>query len=347
MTNTIKEKPKKILILQQRQLGDVLLATPVLSALKKAFPDSLIDFFTEKKCLPILENNPHLSNTVTVDKKEHSTFFSQLAFYKDVAKNNYDIVISMQNLPRCLMQVFFSKAKYRIGMKEKVYKNFFYTHTIKQTSTYSSARKLDLLAPLGIKSHEDAKPEIYLKDKEKEKALEILKKYNFSTKENLIIMDTTHRDIRRTYPRKYFAQLIEYINKNIPNAVFYFFRAPNEEEQVQECIDLLSDDIKYIFPEVCPDIRISTAIMSHAVYHIGNCSFPRHLAVALDIPSSTMIAFKEDMWDFQSNKHLTFSIDLDCQPCTNRKCRDPKCLTELYPELIQDKIIEHIKEVTS
>ncbi len=335
-------KAKKILVLQQRQLGDVLLSTPVFSALHKAFPQVQIDFFTEKKCLPIIANNPHIQNIHLIDKNTHPSFFSQIGFYRQVAKSDYDAVINLQNLPRCLMQVFFSQAKYKIGMHEKGYKNAFYTHTIKQTSTYASARKLDLLAPFGISSFENAKPEIYLTEEEKTQALKVLSEHAFSEEKTLIIMDVTHKDIKRTYPRKYYAQIIEYIHKCIPNALFYFFRAPNEEEQVQECIDLLSKDICYIFPEKCPSIRISAAIMSFAKYHIGNCSFPRHLAVSLDIPSTTMISFKEDMWDFPDEKHLTLSISLDCQPCTNRKCIEPKCLNELYPELIQEKIVDHI-----
>lgn len=61
--------PRKILICQLRQIGDVILMTPLLELLKKRYPRSEIHVLTEKKCAPVLEHNPYLDRVWPVDKK--------------------------------------------------------------------------------------------------------------------------------------------------------------------------------------------------------------------------------------------------------------------------------------
>ena len=47
--------PKRILVCQLRQIGDVVLATPSIELLKRRYPDAEIHLLTEKKCAPLLE----------------------------------------------------------------------------------------------------------------------------------------------------------------------------------------------------------------------------------------------------------------------------------------------------
>ncbi len=62
-------KPKRILACQLRQIGDVLLATPSLQLLKERYPEAELHLLTEKKCAPVLENNPHVDHVWEIDKK--------------------------------------------------------------------------------------------------------------------------------------------------------------------------------------------------------------------------------------------------------------------------------------
>ena len=60
--------PKRILVCQQRQIGDVLLASPVFEVLKKRFPQAELHLFTEKKCEPLLRHNPFIDAFHLIDK---------------------------------------------------------------------------------------------------------------------------------------------------------------------------------------------------------------------------------------------------------------------------------------
>ena len=82
--------PGRILVCQQRQIGDVLLSTPVFELLKKRFPEAELHLFTEKKCEPLLRHNPFIDKFHLIDRKDG--FFRQLAFYRNVASCGFDVV---------------------------------------------------------------------------------------------------------------------------------------------------------------------------------------------------------------------------------------------------------------
>ncbi len=356
------ENIHKILVIQQRQLGDVLLSTHAIKLLKEKFPHAQIDFLTEKKCAEIIAHNPYLEDIYYIDKKQQGSIFKQISFYKKIAKNNYDTVISLQNLPRCLLQVFFSKASIKIGLENEyieniftdrkksnsslerrnsLYKKIFYTHLEKVTSSFAGAKKLNALKPLGIPSYEEAKPYWYLQEKEIAEAKNMLLSMNYSEKDFLITMDvTTNKDSRR-YPKEYYAQIISAIQRKIPHAKFFFMRAPSEDSEVREYIDIVEDKSSILLPKEFPSIRVSAAIMAMAKYHIGNCSFPRHLAVALDIPSTILIGAGEHIWDYPDNKFYTFKAMVKNKPTQDYLERNG--FYWLSPQDEIASILEHIE----
>ncbi len=362
MPNIITEIPKKILVIQQRQLGDVLLATHAIMVLKEKFNNAQIDFLTEKKCAEVIDNNPFIENIYYIDKKEQSSFFKQIKFYKKIARNNYDTVISLQNLPRCLLQVFFTKAKYKLGLENEyienifakkkkssnslnrrnaLYKIFFYTHLQKVHSSFAGAKKLDILNAFGFNSYEEAKPYWYFKDEELQKAKELLKNMNVNEEDLLITMDVTTNKHSRRYPKEYYAQIIHAILQAKPNAKFLFLRAPSEDKEVREYTDLIEDKSAILLPENFPSIRLSAALMARAKYHIGNCSFPRHLAVALDVPSTILIGAGEYIWDYPDTRFYKFKALVKEIP-KNYEYLERNNFIWLSPEKEIENIIKHI-----
>ena len=86
------ESPKRILIIRLTALGDVLLATPLLRALRKAFPEAEIDWLVEGHLRPLLIANPHLSRALPDSPWGHERLRQQ----------RYDLIVDLQNKPRTL-----------------------------------------------------------------------------------------------------------------------------------------------------------------------------------------------------------------------------------------------------
>ncbi|PPD31583.1 MAG: glycosyl transferase [Methylomonas sp.] len=86
-------QPNRILVITLRYLGDTLLATPLISSLKQAYPGANIDVLTYKANAGMLENNPDINQLITLTGTKKTFDFLKL-----LARlfNRYDLAISTQ-----------------------------------------------------------------------------------------------------------------------------------------------------------------------------------------------------------------------------------------------------------
>jgi heptosyltransferase-3 len=111
----------KILVIKFRNIGDVLLSTPLVSNLKNIYPDSIIDFALNKGCEDMLYDNPDINNIIIYDRPriKQLSIFSQLKeeikFTRNIRKCNYDMVINLTEGERGAQLVFLSGAKIKLG----------------------------------------------------------------------------------------------------------------------------------------------------------------------------------------------------------------------------------------
>ncbi len=67
----------KILVIQQKMIGDVLISSIICNNLRKAYPDAQIDYLVNSFTIPVIINNPNistLSNLLMNIKKVNSLF---------------------------------------------------------------------------------------------------------------------------------------------------------------------------------------------------------------------------------------------------------------------------------
>lgn len=292
----ITEIPQNILVIQQRQLGDVVVTTPVFEAVKKAFPQAKLTFLTEPKCVPLVEKDPYLDEIITFPK--HAGFFEQLVFYRNLQTKHFDVVADLQQLPRCQLAVLFSRAKYRLSFAPRHwYRKFLYTHCAVPENTeedYTSFSKTRIFAPLGLVPTE-MKPQLYVTEEEKKNAREILSALEIDEQTPFITLDATHKHPQRRW--KYYEELVRAILAGYPQFKFFVIRAPGEDEQVKHLPAI--DPKRVCMPQSPLSLRQTMACMSFASFHIGNTSAPEHMALALNIPSLIILSETGAFWHYE------------------------------------------------
>ncbi len=147
----------KILIIQQKPFGDILLNTGYLPELRRQFPKAQIDYLIQRPYITILEDNPHLDNLVIMEKppgRGPRYYYAQLKAAFAVRKVRYDLIIDQLRGTSSARIIILSGAPYRLGWIKKRW-NFLYNIQIpKAEIRYKSYYKFDLLAPLGIKTND-------------------------------------------------------------------------------------------------------------------------------------------------------------------------------------------------
>jgi len=83
---------KKILIIRLSSLGDIILTTPVIRALKKQYPEIKIDFLLRKSYADVLKYNPELNELFLFEN--YSGVNTLINIFKD---NDYDFAVDLQN----------------------------------------------------------------------------------------------------------------------------------------------------------------------------------------------------------------------------------------------------------
>jgi len=112
------KNPKKVLIVVTRRIGDVVLATPFIRTLRRAWPAAQIDTLVFEKTEGPLLANPDINHIITV--AEQCSLWSHIKFLSSIIRC-YDIAFSIQTGDRPTFYVWMA-GKYRIGMKEGPFK---------------------------------------------------------------------------------------------------------------------------------------------------------------------------------------------------------------------------------
>ena len=254
------ESVRRILVCQLRQIGDVLLTTPSLELLARRYPGAEIHVFTEKKCLPMLQGNPHVHTIWPVDKKALPSLLHELIFYRRVAASGFDVTVDFQQLPRCRWVVGFSRARVRLSFPPPWYLRFLYTHWTKPKPAYAGAYKAGVLAPLGIR-WQGERPRLYLNEEEHAAAHALLDSLHLAGK-TFVTVDATHRQPTRRWPAAHFAALMDMAAEARPDLHFLLPYGPGEEDEVRALRELCRRKDRVVIPPDMLSLRLMAACIS-------------------------------------------------------------------------------------
>lgn len=323
----------------------MVLATPAVRLLKNRFPQADIHFFTEKKCAPVLEHHPCLSRIWAFDKAQYSNLIGEFSYYTAMAREEFDLVVDFQQLPRCRWATAFSGAPIRLSYPPPWYKRLIYTHWVNPAENcYAAKAKASLLAPLGI-AWNGEKPEMFLTQKEMEQARSFLHQLGVTPENQLITIDPTHRRETRRWPAEHFGRLIHLKSRQLPEARFLILFGPGERPMAEEVARSANLPHQCLIPDVMLSLREMAAVIKLACLHVGNCSAPRHIAVAVDTPTLVVMgSTSTQAWTFPNNRHHAVILDLPCQPCERDTCDHIRCLKELTPEVALKKMTDLLNQ---
>ncbi|ACS81696.1 glycosyltransferase family 9 protein [Maridesulfovibrio salexigens] len=335
--------PKKILVCQLRQIGDVVLATPSVSLLQKKYPDAEIHVLTEGKCTQVFDNNPAVSHVWAIDKKKLRNPLKALAFYWRVGRSGYDLIVDFQQLPRCRWVVLFSDAPVKLADMPPWYNRWLYTNWPEYIpGGYAAMYKAGVLKPLGIEWNSE-RPKIYTSDEERAEAKDCLDMLGVADDEPLITIDASHRRHTRKWPEEYYGKLIRLIAEQRPNFKFFLLYGPGEKDVAIKVMEESGVADKCVMVDKPGSLRLMAALIERAVLHIGNCSAPRHFAVAVGTQSIVMPG-SSGSWIFPSPEHEEVVAGIECEPCGKEKCDrgDLACLTKVLPEDVLLRVLDRV-----
>jgi ADP-heptose:LPS heptosyltransferase len=341
----------KFLIIQFRQIGDVVLTTPVPRMIKSHVADAQVDFLTYQANESLLHHNPYISNVLTFRKQDGLMSFIKLL--KTVRSGRYDAVLDFQDTPRSTYVVLFSSARYRVTY-EDTSRKMIYNFRVpfeKKKRFYPTSLKSSLLTPfindLDVYGSPPPRPEIYFSNQEERRVRDLLASKGISEDDFIVTMAPTHRRTTKRWPLDHFYDVARYLIDRY-NAKIILSWGPGELDYIDTHKGFSTSRHPNLFSDLSVNLIELAALMSKAKMHVGNDSAPLHIAVSQGLPTFTVFGSTSTGWSYPANEHATVVKDIACQPCRKHKCRfgeSMPCLNDLPFADIKDRLDAFVQQV--
>lgn len=270
---------ERILVIQLRQLGDILLTTPCLSALRKEYPSAQITFLSHAMGRLIIDQNPDVDEHLTYGS--HDTLREHLKLLGDIRSRKFDLVFDFMDNPRSALYTFASGAKHRVGFESV--RRWVYNTTVPRTGSYSYivGGKYTLLEGFHVKAREMRLVLPWFDHHVQPTRNFAAEHPGFAQAPLRVILSPTHRREARRWPMARFAELSDHLVRDWGASVLWLW-GPGEEQDIEAAIGLCQEPS---FKAPKTTFREMAALIANCDVFIGNSNGPSHVAVAVDTPS--------------------------------------------------------------
>ncbi|MEY4063186.1 MAG: hypothetical protein RIT09_979 [Pseudomonadota bacterium] len=279
---------EKILIIATRQIGDTLITTPLISAIKKKWPNAQIDFLGYNNSLSMLSGNTDLN--IVIGTKPRPKFIDYLKQFFQLFKR-YDLAVITQPSDRAYIYGLIA-AKHRVGVipvepKLNWWKKRISIHNVEVDYFHQHVitEKLRLLEPFISESDLFG----YQISVRPPKPVGLPSEIQSKLSESFIVIHPTPLTAYKRWPLANWVELIESLSENY-QIVLSGAPIAQDRELNQAIIDLLSDSAKKSILNLDGRLKLDQlgTLLRQAKLYIGVDTSVTHLAAACNTPTITL-----------------------------------------------------------
>jgi len=336
----------RILITRLRFLGDVVLTTPLIREVHRAFPEAYVAYLAEKPFGEILKNNPHLKEIISLERKEIASLpltrraFAHAGFIKRLREGNFDLVIDLLGNPRSGLLSLLTGAKYRLGPARRG-RRAYYTHLVPEPDGlhHQIEAHLEFLRALGLDPSEaDLQTEVFVSDEEKDEVRSFLADNRLSSHPLIVIHPGASWPAKCWLPER-FAQVATRLQRDL-KASTVLLCGPNEQGMTSEVLQAMRGK-----PHVAEGLTIRqlTALLSECDLFITNDAGPLHIACALGRPTLALYGPGDPTAWFPyplNDKQVAIHRPPSCWPCHLDVCEPLDCMKAITADEVTEKAKE-------
>jgi len=328
---------RRVLVVKLRSIGDTVLATPSLTALKRFRPDARIDILLEDWVASLLDGFEDVDDVISVGPGG----LSRLKTARDLRRRRYDVAFNLHGGTTGTFFTYASGARDRIGYREYQY-SFLYNHLLDSASEFfdkpnphSVEQQLALLGFVGVPVDSGLRTHLAVTDSANSAIVHKLSRSAIRNPESgIALMHPAAAFTTKQWATEHFARTAEYLHEKGLQTVAI---AAKNERHVLEKLNRESKVPVITFDNLSlPEI---TALASKAKLFVGNDSGVAHIAAAANIPSVVIFgSSNRDNWrPWTSAPSEVIFEPFSCQPCPGYVCKEfgePKCILAVRPESV-------------
>ncbi len=344
--------PQRVLVVQPSWVGDAVMATPTLRAIRELYPEAEISYLMRRYVKPIYTGMPWADRLITyrtgkTEAKAGKGQFIELA--ARLRAGRFDLAILLPNSFKAALVCKMARIKQIVGY-DRDGRGFLLSDKLlaskdkgKFVPTPIVKYYLGLAHYLGSQ-HRDLKLELFVTPREKTKAQEILERCGLDRdidrpashgQSPLVLLNpgAQYGDAKCWLPEN-FAAVADRFHEELGARVL-ISGAPRE----RKILDAVQSHVKH------PVIDLSTKGLSLGALKdlvrrcdvmVTNDTGPRHLAAAFDVPVVTVFGPTHPEWtEIWFEKERKVAVKVFCGPCQKKLCPlDHRCMTRVTPAMV-------------
>lgn len=333
--------PRSILVVKLRNIGDVLLVTPLMRCLRENFPQSRICLLVNSGTEEMVTLNPDVDEIVVFDRscKQGSLVkrvAAEVKFAAQIAKKRYDLAINLTEGDRGAVYTLLSRAQIRIGWdpegKGLWGKRYFFDHLVGcSRNRHMVEWNLETLRPLGVKVRV-LPTRLHYAYEDMSLAISFLRAAEVQIDEPFVHVHPTARWLFKCWPDDRISQVIDHLAER------YGLRCimtcgPDPKEMAR--LDSIEQRSRSRPVNLGGRLTLKqVAAVSHmSLFYFGVDTAPMHMAAAVGTPVVAVFGpSNEKVWGPLGDDDLVIHKDWSCRPCSRDGCNGSKisrCLEEL------------------
>ena len=304
-----------VLVVKLRYIGDVLLTTPFLRALRRGFPDARVTVLVNPGTGEVLRHNPDVDEVLSLPR---TGLIPQVQCYRELRARGFDCVVDLTDGDRSAFISFMTGARVRIGFNhENRLRGRLYSRCVE--ASYDATHVIDYhamaLPSLGL-SMESGKPVLPLSGEDHERAHHVVESWQLD-RTRWIMIHPAARYWFKAWPPDRFAALGDAFHERGFQVVLV--GSPDERSIGTEILQTARRSMISLIGNT--RLLELAALMMRCRLFIGNDAGPMHMAAAVGCPVVALFGPSNPaVWAPRGQHVKTIHKGLDCRECFHPGC---------------------------
>jgi len=344
-----------ILIIQLGDIGDVVLTTPTIRAVKQAHPSARVSILVRESFGSLLRADPSLDEVIELAKGGDSFFHmlrEQVRFVLRLRQARYDLVLHLRTGDRGAILTLLTGARERVGWgvgPGQYWKPFCYTKAIRNsppgppTVHPGANQSLRMVRAIGMDTA-DSTPRLHVAPADCKRAVDLLAECGLAPDGPWITINPFARWKYKEWDGGKWREVID----RLWDAHRFSAVLIGSRKETAACADIVAGREGRVFNLAGKtSLGELAAVLSLSRLHLGVDSAAPHIAAAVGTPTVTIHGPTDwRAWRIADDRHRMITPAMDCVPCNRKGCDDTgrsRCLEELDVATVIQVVEEHLR----
>ena len=319
---------ERVLLVRLRSIGDTVLSTPSILALKRFLPHASVDILLEDWIAPVLDGLPQVDNVITFKR---GSLTSRAGVARRLRANHYDVVYNLHGGPTATFLTRATGAKHRVGYQTYQYAGL-HNHLApsplllwEREKTHSVEQQLALLGWTGVPVSDRPPTKLAVTEQAAGAISSRLQSAGLTNTAFAVIHPAASYATKQWAAENFGQVAIELAGKGLPIVAI---ARQNEAHTIDGLQQISGAPVLALTDLPLPEI---TALLERCRLFIGNDSGIAHIAAAVKAPSVVIFGSSNRVhWRPWATAAAEIVYEeMECQPCHGYYCEkfeQPECI---------------------